>query len=61
MEDDNERNRFLKYTPEHMHCHATIYGPVCPPNTGILAYQVVTQKKHNLSFHTRTWSEWDLE
>jgi ribosome biogenesis protein BMS1 len=38
-EDSNERHRYLKYTPEHMHCNATIYGPVCPPNTGIIAFK----------------------
>lgn len=38
-EDQNGRHRYLKYSPEHMHCFATFYGPQAPPNTGILAIQ----------------------
>jgi hypothetical protein len=39
MEDENlNRRRYLKYTPEHMHCTCSFYGPMVPPNTGILAY-----------------------
>ena len=41
-EDQNGRHRYLKYTPEHMHCFATFYGPAAPPNTGILAIQRMT-------------------
>lgn len=42
IEDTNERQRYLKYTPEHMHCGATLYGPLCPPNTGVIAFQTLS-------------------
>eukprot|EP00924_Labyrinthula_sp_SR-Ha-C_P000237 snap_masked-scaffold_25-processed-gene-1.16-mRNA-1 protein AED:0.00 eAED:0.00 QI:0/-1/0/1/-1/1/1/0/1165 len=33
------KRRFLKYTPEHMHCQAVFYGPKTMLNTPILCYQ----------------------
>lgn len=41
MEDKSGRQRMIKYTPEHMHCNATIYGPVTAPNTGFVAFQTL--------------------
>jgi ribosome biogenesis protein BMS1 len=39
IEDNNGRHRMLKYTPDHMHCLASVWGPLAPPGTGVLAVQ----------------------
>lgn len=43
MMDDNMRNRSLKYTPWHLHCLATFWGPLVPQGTGIIAFQGIDQ------------------
>lgn len=39
LSDSRTRNRMLKYTPEHMHCVGTLYGPLIAPNTGFACFQ----------------------
>ncbi|KAF2401948.1 DUF663-domain-containing protein [Trichodelitschia bisporula] len=39
ISDSRTRNRMLKYTPEHMHCFGTFYGPLAAPSTPFCAVQ----------------------
>ena len=45
MQDHNMRQRFLKYSPENMHCWAAMKAPVAPQGTGFLAIQKMEQKQ----------------
>ncbi|MCJ1340733.1 Glycoside hydrolase 2 (Mannanase, beta-galactosidase) [Bachmanniomyces sp. S44760] len=44
ISDSRTRNRMLKYTPEHMHCFGTFYGPLVAPNTGFCCVQSLSNQ-----------------
>ncbi len=44
IHENRMRHRMLKYTPEHMHCHGTFYGPLVAPNTGFSCIQSLSNK-----------------
>jgi len=47
ISDSRTRNRVLKYTPEHMHCFGTFYGPLIAPNSGFCCVQSFSNKNPN--------------
>lgn len=46
--EDDMKHRYLKYTPNHVTCSMTFYGPITPQNTGFLAMQSVKQNTEEM-------------
>ncbi|VVC87099.1 unnamed protein product [Leptidea sinapis] len=46
--EDDLKNRYLKYTPEHVTCNMHFYGPITPQNTGFLALQTVSNNTNEI-------------
>lgn len=46
--EDDLKHRYLKYTPNHVTCSMTFWGPLTPQNTGFLAVQTVQQNTDEL-------------
>lgn len=40
----NDKNRYLKYTPQHDFCWVAFYGNFCSQNTGILMTQTLNDR-----------------
>lgn len=62
--DSRTRTRMLKYSPEHMFCNATIWGPLVSPNTGFACFPSVSEKDAAANFRvsaTGTVEEVDQE
>lgn len=45
MEDQGGRRRFLKYTPEFLHCNASFWGPSVGPGAGIVMCQTLGRER----------------
>ena len=53
--DQNSRVRMIKYTPEHLHCLATVYGPmVCPLSLSFFFFYVCKSQYQPIQKHART-------
>ena len=44
-EDQGGRRRFLKYTPEYLHCNATFWGPAVSPGAGAILCQSLGRER----------------
>lgn len=46
--EDDMKHRYLKYTPNHVTCSMSFWGPITPQNTGFLAVQSVQQNTEEM-------------
>lgn len=46
--EDDMKHRYLKYTPNHVTCSMTMWGPITPQNTGFLMVQSVQQNAEEI-------------
>ena len=44
MPDTKNHHRVIKYTPEHLHCTATFFGPLAAPGAGVCAFQCTSER-----------------
>ena len=44
MPDTKNHHRVIKYTPEHLHCTATFFGPLTAPGSGMCAFQCTSDR-----------------
>lgn len=44
-EDQGGRRRFIKYTPEYLHCNATFWGPGVAPGAGVILCQSLGRER----------------
>lgn len=44
-EDQGGRRRFLKYTPEYLHCNTTFWGPSVAPGAGVIMCQTLGRNR----------------
>jgi ribosome biogenesis protein BMS1 len=45
VEDQGGRRRFLKYTPEYLHCNATFWAPTVSPGSGVILCQSLGRER----------------
>ncbi len=61
IQDHNMRNRLLKYTPEHLHCHATFWGEYQASDNVYLVTKAINYSVYLYDLICYTfWPVWSL-